>query len=78
MKSNKTNIFARKFDMLEPVYNTKKNELQIVLAEIPYNKRNECGVPKMKRAYICTKPKSDVWTIELSEDLRPATIFERV
>ena len=78
MKNKVNNIFARKFDMFELVYNTKKGELQMVLAEIPMNKRKECGVSRMKRSYICTVPKTNIWTIEQGEDLRPATIFERV
>lgn len=71
-------LFARRFEMFELVYNTKKNELQMVITEIPADKRKECGASKLKRSYICTKPKTDVWTIELAEDLRAPTIFEKV
>lgn len=77
MKNKIDNFFTHKFDMFELVYNTKKGTLQMILAEIPFNKRHVCGISKMKRSYICTVPRSNEWTIELGEDLRPATIFER-
>ncbi len=78
MKINMSSVFARRFDMFELVYNTRKNTLQMVLAEVPADKRTECGMPKMKRCYICSTPKGHEWEFELAENLRPATIFERV
>ena len=78
MKINMGGMFARKFDSFELVYNTKKNIVQMVLAEVPFNKRAECGMPKMKRSYICSTPKGHEWEFELAENLRPTTIFERV
>lgn len=77
MKFNMSNVFARKFDVFEMVYNTKKNVIQMVLAEVPMDKRTECGMPKMKRCYICSTPRGREWDFELAENLRPTTIFER-
>ena len=77
MKKNNADIFARKFEMFETVYNVEKKCLQMVLSEIPINKRSECGLPKLKRAYIVTTPGTYVWSIESGEALRPATIYER-
>ena len=74
MKFNMSNVFARKFDVFEMVYNTKK---KMVLAEVPMDKRTECGMPKMKRCYICSTPRGREWDFELAENLRPTTIFER-
>ena len=78
MKINMKSVFAPKFEMFQLVFNVKKNKLQMVIAEVPMNKRTECGMPKMKRCYICSEPKEHSWEFELAENLRPATIFERV
>lgn len=71
----KFDIFANKFEMADIVYNTKKKKIQMVLSEIPLNKRELFGMPKMKRCYIVSTDGGG-WTVESSEDLRHATVSE--
>jgi hypothetical protein len=68
---------SRKYEMFERVYNVEKDELQTVISEIPCDKRKECRIPITKRGYICTKVGTNIWSIELGTNLRPATVFEK-
>ncbi|MDT3386986.1 MAG: hypothetical protein LIR46_04375 [Bacteroidota bacterium] len=70
-------FLTRKYEMCETVYNMEKKHTQIVLAEIPLNKRASFGLPKMERAYICSDVGSSNWYPVLGRNLRPATIFEK-
>lgn len=70
-------FFARDYEVLETVYNKEKKVTQFVLAKIPFNRKTELGIPKMKKAYFCSEFGTNTWTVEMSENLRPATIFER-
>ena len=77
MSKIKVNLFTRKFEMCELVYNMEKKRTQIVLAKIPFCKRGNFGVPKLERAYICGERDSNSWTVESVKNLRPATVFEK-
>ena len=72
----KFDIFANKFEMADIVYNMDKKRIQMVLSEVPLCKRELFGMPKMKRCYICASREDNLWTVELGENLRRATISE--
>jgi hypothetical protein len=76
MKIN-ADFLTRKFEMCETVYNMETKRIQIVLAEIPLNKRAGFGLPKMERAYICSDRGSNNWSAVPGKNLRPATVFEK-
>ncbi len=70
-------IFTRKYKPLDIVYNKQKDCLQMVLSEIPYEVKEEFEVPKLKRAYICSAVDKRTWDVELGENLRIATIYDK-
>ena len=80
-KPNKPNVIetlfdTRAYEMGEIVYNKEKKKYQIILSMIPNDKKDRFGIPKLKRAYNCVNKDTMVWSIELGENLRTATVFE--
>ena len=76
MQTKKVDIFTRKYDMCDFVYNKAKQKVQIVLARIPLDKKEFYNVPKLKDAYICSDTDVRTWDLELGENLRPATLYD--
>lgn len=68
---------TRRFEMCELVYNMEKKCTQIVLSEVPYDKKENFGLQKFERAYICSERGSNNWTVEYAKNLRQATVFEK-
>ena len=74
MQTKKVDIFARKYEMCDFVYNKAKQKVQIVLSKIPFDKKEFYNVPKLKDAYICSDTNTRNWEVELGENLRPVTM----
>jgi hypothetical protein len=72
------NLFAPKYTMLDAVYNKDKKCVQVVLSVVPFDRKGDFGVPKTKRAYICSDLAAEHWTVELGENLRKATIYDKL
>lgn len=65
------NVFVYNYGTFEEVKNVVKNEINVVILEIPRDKRKDFKMPEDARCYICSKPKSKEWFVELAENLRP-------
>lgn len=70
-------IFTRKYKTLDVVKNIEDGRILIVLSEIPFDAKDGFGVPKLKRAYICSETNRRNWTVEYGENLRIATIYDQ-
>ena len=71
-------ILAPKFKMFDIVFNTEKKRMQMVLCEVPFNMKDEVKVPRLKRAYICSEIDKRTWGVEMQENLRAATIYDKM
>ena len=65
------NTFVYNYGTFEEVKNIAKNEINVVILEIPRDKRKDFEVPEDVRCYICSKQRSKEWFVELAENLRP-------